>query len=630
MIKKITHNFFVFLICIFILSACSIQNKSSVKETTTAITEPFFYTEKTTDKSTEEYEPIKKADNSDEHLYDNKELYKNQDDYSVITMYLTVSKGNTGDSSYHTWAEVNAFSAYDYVKAGNIDRYKVEGLLQIDETGNGIAENSFGYGETTPNVSVQVRGQSSSLGKQKNYKIRIKDGKGKFREQRTLNLNKHMSDGYRFTNKLCYDLANSIPEVIAGRTQFVHLYVKDTTGTNNSKLDIASNSNLVNESLITSDHPSDFIDYGLYTMVEQVNRTYLKNHGFDENGQLYKVSFFEWSIQEELMLDQDDPLFDQAKFDSFLESKINNNHKNLQQTLTEINNYSIPIDQIIKEHFDIENLIYYLAFNIINGNADVSVRNHFLYSPLNSEKIYFLCWDMDSSMQYNFWEYLKYTEGKSWEQGMTKYLDNILINRMMKEKKYRDMLDDAVDDLYLHYCTPDIVKSRALKYAEIVKPFLFSIPDIRHSEIKTTEEYDELVSRFDKEVEANYNTYKQSLLWPWPFYIDLPVIGKDSTTFSWSRSYNYGEDVTYDYILSTDINFENVVDKGHNLSSTAATTKILAPGTYYLRVTATGKSGYTTDSFDYCVKNNGGKQYGCYCFSVNEDGSVSRIEEEQL
>ena len=628
MVNKKLHYFLALLFCIFVISACSNKNNAPLDESTIAMKEDLNVTNEFSDESNE-IKQYSKSSDSEEHLYDNKDLYKNKDDYSIITMYLTVSKGNTGDSSKHTWSEVNTFSAYDYINAGDIERYKVEGLLQIDETGNGITENSFGYGETTPNVSVQVRGQTSSLAKQKNYKIRIKDGKGEFREQRTLNLNKHVNEAYRFTNKLCYDLANSIPELIAGRTQFVHLYVKDTTGTYNPSLNIDSDSGIVTK-ITTTANSSDFTDYGLYTMVEQVNRTYLKNHGFDENGQLYKVNFFQWAIQDELMLDQDDPLFDQSKFDTYLESKIDDNHKNLQQTITDINNYSIPIDHILEEHFDIENLIYYIAFNIMIGNNDVSVRNQFLYSPLNSKKFYFICWDMDGSMQRHFREHEEYIDGMSWDRGMTKYLDNTLINRMMKEQKYRDMLDAAVDDLYLHYVTPDIVKARSLKYAEVVKPFLLSMPDLMYSPIKSSDVYDELVSLSDKEIEDNYTIFKQSLLWPWPFYIDLPTIDKarNTITFSWGRSYNYGEDVTYDYILSSDYNFEEVLDEGHNLSTTTVTTRILPPGTYFLRVTSTGKSGYTSDCFDYYSIHHVGKQYGCYCFTVNDDGTVKQFEEE--
>ena len=58
--------------------------------------------------------------------------------------------------------------------------------------------------------------------------------------------------------------------MIGARTQLVHLYVKDKT----------------------EGEDGLFQDYGLYTQVEQINKTYLKNHGFDNDGALYQVGKF--------------------------------------------------------------------------------------------------------------------------------------------------------------------------------------------------------------------------------------------------------------------------------------------------------------------------------------------------
>ena len=641
--KRSTLRIFAFLACAFILSACSGKNASLSEGTSAAITEPVLSGKESDDELTVEPEPIIKAENIEGHLYDDKDLYKDQDDYSVITMYLTVSKGNTGDSSFHTWSEVNTFSAYDYKNAGITDRYKVEGLLQIDDTGTGINEDSFGYGETLPNVSVQVRGQTSSRGKQKNYKIRIKDGRGEFRGQRTLNLNKHRTEPFRFTNKLSYDLANSVPQLIAGRTQFVHLYVKDDTSSVPFSPGNVSGESVSADKTKGADTdekkagretavPPGYQDYGLFTMVEQVNRTYLKNHGFDENGQLYKVTFFEWNMDEALMIDQDDPLFDQSKFDEYLESKGNNDHSNLQQTITDIQNFSIPIDHILEEHFDVENIIYFLAFNIMIGNADVGARNLFLYSPLNSKKIYFLCWDMDNCFLDIYKESEGYSDAQSWERGMNKYLGLALINRMMKEPKYLDMLSQAVDDIYQHYVTPDIVVNRAQKYAEVVKPYLFSSPDSYYAPLKDQAKYDEMVSLLGEEVELNYRLFKESLNWPWPFFVHLPSIDRknNQTIFSWDTSFNYGRNVTYNYILATDPMFENILDEGHDLVVPIATTKILDPGTYFLRVNVKGDTGYVNDCYDYYELEDGAKCYGCYCFIVKDDGTVMYYQEEKV
>lgn len=80
-----------------------------------------------------------------------------------------------------------------------------------------------------------------------------------------------MGEGLRFRNKMAYDLIRGIDQMMGLRTQFVHLYVKDETSGSDS-----------------------FDDYGLYTQVEQLNKTALQVHGLDQErptvqGQLLRI-----------------------------------------------------------------------------------------------------------------------------------------------------------------------------------------------------------------------------------------------------------------------------------------------------------------------------------------------------
>lgn len=74
------------------------------------------------------------------------------------------------------------------------------------------------------------------------------------------------------------------------RTQFVHLYVKDETSGSNS-----------------------FDDYGLYTQVEQLNKSALQAHGLDKNGQLYKVNYFEFQRDADAIRLADHPKYNLSK-----------------------------------------------------------------------------------------------------------------------------------------------------------------------------------------------------------------------------------------------------------------------------------------------------------------------------
>lgn len=144
-----------------------------------------------------------------------------------LDKYRKVRQGNAAEGTDHTWEEINTYSAYEYRELG-IDRYKVAGLLQVGDE-NGPVFGEFGYGETAPNATVNIRGQTSTRYDQKNYKIEIKDNRGDFRGQTTIALNKHQMDGLRFRNKLCFDLMTGIDQMMSLRTQFVHLYVNDLT-----------------------------------------------------------------------------------------------------------------------------------------------------------------------------------------------------------------------------------------------------------------------------------------------------------------------------------------------------------------------------------------------------------------
>ena len=108
--------------------------------------------------------------NEDIHIRDKNLIYENQDNTEIVTMYLTVSYGNSAENTNHTWEEINTYSVYDYDEMG-VERYKVAGLLQIGDE-NGLIAGELGYGQVSPNCTVQIRGQSSSRNAQKNYKIR--------------------------------------------------------------------------------------------------------------------------------------------------------------------------------------------------------------------------------------------------------------------------------------------------------------------------------------------------------------------------------------------------------------------------------------------------------------------------
>lgn len=545
--------------------------------------------------------PVEKEElkETEETLSDNKAVYAGDNETSVVTMYLTVRSGNEADVTDHTWTEINTYDTY-YYEDNDLDRYNCEAILQVGDE-NGPVEGELGYGETAPNAAVQIRGQTSSKSEQKNYKIRIKDGKGEWRGQRTIALNKHVGDPTRFRNKLCYDLMKEIPQMMSARTQFVHLYVKDETEGGNG----------------------EFTDYGLYTQVEQINKTYLSTHGLDNKGYLYKINFFEWYLYDELKL-KTDAGYDEKAFEEYIEIKGCDDHRKLLDLLEEVNDYAIPIEEIVEEHFDMQNICYWMAFHILTGNYDVGSRNYYLYSPQNSEKWYFISWDNDASFARTYHKIRGYTEGQSWEQGLTQFTHIILFNRIFREEQYREMLTAAVNDLRENYLTPDKVASMAEQYAAVVKLYLYRMPDEENARIEP-DDFEMIVSSLGDELEENYGYYKESLERPMPFFVSNPAEEEGKLNVLWDAAFDFdGEDIIYRFMLARDYNFTDVLYSEDNIRLPEVTLNMPEPGTYYIRVQAVNESGYVQDCYDY-VSTDDGKAYGAKAFTIKEDGTI--IEE---
>ena len=536
--------------------------------------------------------------NTDEdiHIRDKNLIYQSQNNTEIVTMYLTVSYGNAAENTNHTWEEINTYSAYDYEEMG-VDRYQVAGLLQVGDE-NGLIAGELGYGQVAPNCTVQIRGQSSSRNAQKNYKISIKDNKGDWRGQTTIALNKHQGDGLRFRNKLGFDLLSGIDELISLRTTFVRLYVKDTTAGDDAK----------------------FEDYGIYTQVEQLNKTALEYHGLDKRGHLYKINFCEFYRYEDVIVLKNDPAYNVTAFEEILEIKGDDDHTKLIHLLEKINDYSIPIETILKENLDVENMAYWMAFQILTGNVDTQSRNFYLYSPLNSDRFYILAWDLDGMFKRSEYAVTGRVDYTEWENGVSNYWGNVLFQRCLKSEFFRGELDKAVEALYkklLDGRLDEYVKT----YSELLKPLVYEGRDAIYMPITQTQ-YDTVVSALSDEVKSNYANYKKSYEKPMPFYIGTPTLEDGKLSLIWDVAYSFDVDaITYTFELAKDYTFSDPIVKETELALPCVTFDTLPAGQYFIRVTARDEAGDTQVAFDSYITENG-KVYGTKCFYVDANGQI--------
>ena len=297
--------------------------------------------------------------------------------------------------------------------------------------------------------------------------------------------------------------------------------------------------------------------------------------------------------------------------------------RKLIRMLEAVNDYSKPVSTVLEQYFDKENLAYWMAFQILTGNIDTQNRNTYLYSPLNSNTWYFICWDNDGAFMRSEYVRRQFSDQGSWESGVSNYWGNVLFQRCLQSETFRKELNEAILDLKT-YLSEDRLRTMIGRYQAVVKPYAYSMPD-QMNEPLTEEEYDEIASEIPGEVENNYQLYLESLKKPMPFYIGKPVITGQKLKVNWDISYDFdAEDITYTVEVAKDYLFRDVIYRSERQFLPDAELDLPEAGQYFVRVQAENSSGYTQDAFDYYVTDSG-KNYGMKCFYITQDG---RVEED--
>lgn len=532
-------------------------------------------------------------------LKDDASLYSAYDPTDVVCFYVTVRKGDAADGTDHTFAEVNSYKNLQGMT--NVQKIKADAIFQVGDE-NGPLPGSVGYGAAGVNATINVRGRTSTDYPQKSYRISLMNSAGLWRGQRDIALNKHPGDPTRLRNMLFFELLQDVPGMASLRTQFVHLYVKDET-------DPAAT--------------DAFEDYGLYTQVELPNGRYLRNHSLSRDGDLYKANICELFRYPDKLRLADDPEYDAAAFGEVLEPKTGNDHSKLLAMLDAVNDYTLPIEEVVDKYFNLDNLTSYLAFNLLMANPDSNAQNYLLYSPVNSDTWYYLCWDGDGSLSYYEDELLEnaFLEGE-WTQGISDYWGVVLFNRMLRVDKYRDALTRKVEALH-QGITPERIASLIARYRKVVDQYTTRMPDAINMQIPASK-LEKVYENTPYDTDKAYEYYLESLNKPMPFNLDDVVSDAGGLKLAWTAAYDFdGEFVRYDAQIASDWTFgpKTLVWESRGQLETTASLPKPAAGTYYWRVVSTNESGYSQGAFDQ-VETDMGVHTGMRRFTVKADGTV--------
>lgn len=507
-------------------------------------------------------------------MQENKSIYSQDDPDSLVYFYVTVRRGDPGSDTDHSFADVN--NVVRFVDDSHyVNDVYARAIVQVGDA-SGPLPGMLGYGATKANARIRVRGNSSSVMPQKSYKLELDDEAGLWRGQSNIALNKHIFDSTRIRNKLYFDLLRSADHISSLRTQFVRLFIKDETSGQTS-----------------------YTDYGLFTQAEVPNKKYLANHGLDAEGYLYKAISFNFEMSDGLK-NFDDPEFDQAAFDAILSCKGYQDNQKLMDLVSMIGDRNVDIDEIVGNYIDRENYLTWLAYNILTNNIDTTVQNFYLYSPLNSQKWFFIPWDSDT-MLYGQERQLEGSDRDygNWEHGISNYWGVLLHQRFLKKEANRQALAEKVEQLH-QTINKQSIDSLVRQYDSVVRPYVLTMPDIYHLS-DTVEERELILAGMGDQVEKAYQAFYDSLEELMPFFMYTPEWNDDTIRFLWEDAYDFSnERITYDLTVDRTPQFADPIIQVTGLESTEYQADIepFVGGTWYYRVTAHTAGGKSSQAMN--------------------------------
>jgi spore coat protein H len=522
--------------------------------------------------------------------FEENDVYQMYDDqmlhYAYITVMPTVDDKTGNDVML---SDLNSVKTYD-------ENPVVEVLFQ-EGTIDGPDAEVYDSAVIRANATMKVRGFSARLQQQKSFKVELSGVANDFLGQSKLNFNKHFTDPLRISNKFCMDAFEEISDIGSLNTYFVKLMIRD----------------------FSKDMDSGYVDYGLFTMVEQPNKKYLSTHGMDKNGNLYKAIDFNFSEEQTQIVSQDDPYYDKAAFESILEIRENPDHEKVIDMIAAVNDSKNNINEVVSTYFNRENYLTWMATNIIFGNIDATANNFLLYSPVSSKTWYFVPWDYDKTLLFSKKDIEEYGGFTKSIYGMANFWGITLHNRFFKDPQNIADLNDRIDDIMANNLSPAQCNELTKSYRSIYEQAVFVLPDVGKLIISA----DEMAYYGDNiyDILTYYvDLYYRNLELPMPIFMSEVEKTNGEYLFEWDQAYDFqGDTVNYTLEVARDLDFYNVVYSANNLLGTAHTAKLdLEPDTYYYRVIIFDEKGNEQISLEtYMDPLSGTEYFGLIPFEVD-------------
>ncbi len=444
------------------------------------------------------------------------------------------------------------------------------------------------------NATLQIMGTSTRLTKQKSYRIKLDDDTKGWQQQQVIQLHKHPYDLSRLRNYLSFQLFKSIEHISSLRVQLVHLYVDDE-------------------------------DYGLFTHVENVDKSYLQNRHFNENDNLYKAHAFFFNLSAGLQLGSDGSSANQELLDLAIEPKNGDELFRLVEMVHAINNANNDFKSVFEKYFNRDNYLTWMAINILMDNKDTMAQNFYLYNPAGSNTFYFMPSDYDTAWGFWLQPQNQNTNVPLWKEGIGAWWGSPLHQKFLSDPKNREDLKKAVHDIREKYLSELAVNEYLKAAKELVYPLIEAKPDSENLPIQL-EDIHERMEAWEKEILELYarslmseEGFYKSLQRPLPFWVDV-TYESNRLIVSWSVSVDLQkESVHYSLKVGTSPSFETktlLIEKDDITATALFSQMTLESGTYYVQVLSYDASGNMQQAFDSYRDDAGVTYPGVYEFTI--------------
>jgi len=280
--------------------------------------------------------------------------------------------------------------------------------------------------------------------------------------------------------------------------------------------------------------------------------------------------------------------------------------------LDDVNNFNMPIEDVIEKHFDVDNLLTWTAMNILMDNMDTDANNFYLYSPLNSEKWFILPWDYDGG-----WELQRKLKSiRPYQAGISNYWGNKLLNRYFRSEKNVQKLSNKVEELS-KVINKNTVSTQISQYKDIVKPFILKSPDKNYLPIENAK-YEEDIKLITSTPERAKKRYYLDLQKPKPFYMGDVEQTSTKLLFTWDVSFDLqGDDLYYTITVAKDPYMKKIIAMKKDIRANKFIMKKPAEGPYFWKVTVRDHKGHQQSSFDMYTDEEGNEFHGIRDFEVD-------------